>query len=492
MIIDPLYDATCLLDGISISQINEFVKYNGGRKGFDGKTTEDVNNEIQKPITLSKKVSYCEYLKENNASSIKKANVFISHAWKYKFLDLVDAINKHFKGETDTIVWCDVFSINQHKLNSIDIFKSIKNAIKEIGRAVVILSPWNNAIPFTRAWCLWEIYCAIDLLDEDKLQIAMSSKEKEAFVNGLTEKTVEYLQLLANVHVEKSEAREKADKDRIFAEVRAMDGGFNKVNELICSKIRTLVVKIFKDAIDSETELTKALVNRKRAYGIIVQRTENYTEAMAIFEECLEEYSQLNDYSSIPGVYNHLGLVYNDAGKYVEARECYEKALEIQKEHHLHEDDKLVAKVYHDMGMVYKNETKYVQALEYYEKALNLEIKIHGEVHSSTAKTYNNMGVVYRKQKNYDQALTYFEKALNIKKETLTEGHADFAGTYTGMGLVYKEQYKYDQALEHFNKALVVHSNSVGKDATKYKEVNDLIDEVAKRKRKWCTDNQEC
>ena len=87
----------------------------------------------------------------------------------------------------------------------------------------------------------------------------MSSTTKEAFIDGLTKERSKYLQLLADINVEKSKAYVAADKNRIFAEVRTMDGGsgFHKINALICSKMRTLVVKVFKDAIDSETELTK-------------------------------------------------------------------------------------------------------------------------------------------------------------------------------------------------------------------------------------------
>ena len=124
-------------------------------------------------------------MKEKDALSVKKANVFISHAWKYNFLGVVDAINQHFKDETDVTIWFDVFSVNQHATDTYGDntdwwAESFKNAVKEIGRVVVILHPWENPIPFTRAWCLWEIYCAISLLEEDKLQIAMSSTTKKS------------------------------------------------------------------------------------------------------------------------------------------------------------------------------------------------------------------------------------------------------------------------------------------------------------------------
>jgi hypothetical protein len=79
---NSISDLSYPLDGVTIHQLNEFVDDCGGRSAFDGKTTTDVNNEIQKPITLNKKVSYCDFLKEKDALSVKKANVFISHAWK--------------------------------------------------------------------------------------------------------------------------------------------------------------------------------------------------------------------------------------------------------------------------------------------------------------------------------------------------------------------------------------------------------------------------
>ena len=84
----------------------KFIEENRGRSAFNGKTTEDINNEIQKPLTSTKKVSYCDYLKEKNPQSakIKKANVFISHAWQYKFLDVVDAINQQFQDESDVSI----------------------------------------------------------------------------------------------------------------------------------------------------------------------------------------------------------------------------------------------------------------------------------------------------------------------------------------------------------------------------------------------------
>jgi hypothetical protein len=42
------------------------------------------------------------------------ATVFISHAHSYKFMDVISALKWHLRNEPETIVWFDLFSINQH------------------------------------------------------------------------------------------------------------------------------------------------------------------------------------------------------------------------------------------------------------------------------------------------------------------------------------------------------------------------------------------
>ena len=72
------------------------------------------------------------------------------------------------------------------------------NAVKEIGHVVLVLSPWQNPIPFTRAWCLWEIYCAI--VTGSKLEVAMDSGERQDFVSTLRSAPEAYMQMLGNIN----------------------------------------------------------------------------------------------------------------------------------------------------------------------------------------------------------------------------------------------------------------------------------------------------
>ena len=64
-------------------------------------TTTDVCNMFLKELTAAKAQSYVEYLTEKNSPDVGRATVFISHAWKYNFLDVVDALQHHFSSEPD-------------------------------------------------------------------------------------------------------------------------------------------------------------------------------------------------------------------------------------------------------------------------------------------------------------------------------------------------------------------------------------------------------
>jgi hypothetical protein len=150
--------------GVKLSVFDKFVEECGGLTSLQGLTTADVSEKYIKPFTKDLQISYCEKLKNSNNSGVKKATVFISHAWQFLFLNVVNSIKNHFKHYTndEVILWFDLFSNNQHHAPELDFTwwsTTFKSAIERLGHTVLILSPWNDPIPLTRVWCLYEIYC---------------------------------------------------------------------------------------------------------------------------------------------------------------------------------------------------------------------------------------------------------------------------------------------------------------------------------------------
>ena len=80
---------------------------------LEGLTTTEVVRMFIKPLVTHKKSSYCEYLKTIDSHSVGVAQVYISYAWRYKFLDVVDTLQYHFINNQDIFIWIDIFSMSQ-------------------------------------------------------------------------------------------------------------------------------------------------------------------------------------------------------------------------------------------------------------------------------------------------------------------------------------------------------------------------------------------
>ncbi len=131
-------------------------------------TTTDICNIIVKPETKAQHTSYIDHfhrkLDANGRPFLAPATVFVSHAWKYKFSEPVDVMEQYEAENPNSYFWFDLLVNNQHDTSSRpqEWWKStFTESIRQIGVVLLVLSPWNDPVPITRAWCLWEIMCAL-------------------------------------------------------------------------------------------------------------------------------------------------------------------------------------------------------------------------------------------------------------------------------------------------------------------------------------------
>ena len=182
-----VYDPTVFpKQGVRLSYYNEFISNFGGRAAFEGLSTNDVCEKYIKPTTAPYQSSFCELLQHVEHPAVGPAQVFISHAWKYRFLDVCDALLEHFQTQPDIIVWFDLFVVNQHKTSTLPFdwwTTTFQSAIRQFGHTVMVLSPWQDPIPLTRAWCLWELYSAI--ITDCKFEIAFSQQDELQFIEDI-------------------------------------------------------------------------------------------------------------------------------------------------------------------------------------------------------------------------------------------------------------------------------------------------------------------
>jgi hypothetical protein len=146
--------------GIKLSYFKSFIEGHGGRGAFEKLTTLDVMEKFIKPFTKDSGLSFCEHLASQASSNcVGKAEWFYSHAWKYLFLDAIDAVLLYFENEIqegkDPIIWFDVFSVSQHKaeIRPFEWWNSaFLNAVGSIGKVLMLMQPFEDEETHTCAW----------------------------------------------------------------------------------------------------------------------------------------------------------------------------------------------------------------------------------------------------------------------------------------------------------------------------------------------------
>ena len=155
---------------MSIEFVRQFVAEYGGLETVGKMSTTMVCESIVKPATLDRRCAYIDKFRIHQTVDggtkplMGPASVFVSHAWKYAFGDPVDVMEQYERAHPDSYFWFDVFMNNQHKAETRPQSwwsTTFRLSIKSIGVVLIVMAPWDNPIPISRAWCLWEIICAL-------------------------------------------------------------------------------------------------------------------------------------------------------------------------------------------------------------------------------------------------------------------------------------------------------------------------------------------
>jgi tetratricopeptide (TPR) repeat protein len=489
--------------GVQFSVFKEFIASNGGRERFRGLTTTDVCNTIVKPLTAVLQCSYCEFLLhpipsededeeggEEGSEIIEAvgevASVFISHAWKYKFLDVVNALELHFKETPNIVIWFDLFSNNQHRPDVPYEWwaTTFKSAIKDFGRTVMVLAPWDGPIPFTRAWCLFEIYCTI--VSESEFEVAMSGTEKDTFLDEITKDRDAYYKMLANIDVKKSESSNPDDLVRIF-EVVEKEVGFSKVNTMICEKMRSWVDITLKsslcDPVTSDAERGHDL-GLKAVRNMMAELAPSNARGLEVVTDLLGAMGSEGDdlglglKGMMEGMAKLMAPILVDSEKH-RKREQVKKNIVYAK--HLKEtknfDDALdllqecldisikldlkaeIVETYLEMSDVYSLIALFDKAIDAYKKIVDVvdtSFDSGSAANSFKGVILTQIGRAYLNSGNYELALEWAEKGLAILIAERGADHPVVALTYMSVAQLYSKQRRYDDALELAEKGLAI------------------------------------
>ena len=107
-----------------------------------GMTTSDFNRGIVKDKTKGTNAPFIDLYKDEmdiktGKPLVAPATVFVSHAWKYPFVEVVvDVMEQYNKRNPDTYFWFDLFTNDQNAKDKKDA-DCYSTTFREISRALV-------------------------------------------------------------------------------------------------------------------------------------------------------------------------------------------------------------------------------------------------------------------------------------------------------------------------------------------------------------------
>jgi len=136
-------------------------------------TSADVAKQVREQLKYSG-TSMAETLQHPDSG---RATVFVSHAQKCSFHQLVKALEQTL--ETD-FIWIDIMCVRQHDIAR-DL-RWISHLVQWAGCVFMVLDPWYDPVCLKRMWCLYELAMCDSSIH---LELVLAPSERNDFNNAL-------------------------------------------------------------------------------------------------------------------------------------------------------------------------------------------------------------------------------------------------------------------------------------------------------------------
>ena len=267
-----------------MSVLNDFIN-NTGYSNLLNKTTHEVVHKYIIPLTRRTNTSYANYIRHNTntnnntttTTTVYKANIFICHSWRYKFLDVVNSItnyvNTTYSNTDNTFIHFDAFCVNQNTTSSSSITidwltLTYNKIIKNINHTLVILSyndnDDDNTIVLRRSFALYEMYSSIH--SNTKMSITITNMDE--FRSSVCRAPIIVLnKVLSYIKFHDSHTTITTNKDILMKALLTMtsssssssSSSIETIDKIITNKIHDCLLDIMTQCIDQEHDDTKKM-----------------------------------------------------------------------------------------------------------------------------------------------------------------------------------------------------------------------------------------
>jgi hypothetical protein len=456
------------IDGAPFTFLREFIDANGGEAAFHGLTTDNVKDLLVVPLTQVTKLSLFAQMKQDGDARVQPATWFVSHAWRYQFLDLVRALEAFFADRSGVVIWLDLFSTSQHSTFSKPPEwwqQTFVSAIGRMGQMVMVMTPWDNPVCLTRAWCLIELYACRS--SGSSFHVAFPPAERARFLQQITQRPEIFYDMLSKVNTAKSECSRDVDRERIFAAVQGLNGGFSGLDRSVLSTMtewlqQQLEEEIAGAAVSGSTDVECRTINSLASVFYIKGE---YDRALPLFEECLAKRMRVlgeNHRDTLDSL-NNVAEVLKHKGECDRALPLLSQCLAMRKcalgEDHLDTLESL-----NNLAGLLCRTGALDHALPLLEECLAKSRLVLGEQHPRTLASLSNLAYVFNHKGDCLRALPLYEECLARRKIVLGEDHPDTLASLNNLASILHSNCKYDSALPLFEECLARYTRILGEN----------------------------
>jgi tetratricopeptide (TPR) repeat protein len=273
-----------------------------------------------------------------------------------------------------------------------------------------------------------------------RFAVAMTAREKQRFLDGISDDTGAYCNMLGRVNVERSECSRVADRESIHAGIRDSVGFgalgrmvFGVMEEWMVEELRAEVAARQRDG-NEEGEM--------RWSGVMghVLRDQGRHEEAVEFEEKSFEISRrvLSEDDTDRGVYmNNLAITYGDLGRHEDALAMQESVLEF-RQRVLPPNHPDIGDSMNNLALTYGALCRHEHALAMQESVLEFRRRVLPPNHPDIGSSMNNLALTYGALCRHEHAQAMAESALEFRRRVLPPGHPDIAMSLYNISLSYE------------------------------------------------------
>lgn len=401
------------------------------------------------------------------------ATHFVSHAWAYKLEDVVSVLEEIAAEaaaacQPAPYFWFDLVVNNQHQAPERGFewwCTTFKDSIARIGRVVAIFSPWNHPVPLTRAWCLYELFAAVDR--NVVLDVRLPASQRQPFLDAVSSNFQAIMDAMSEIDVRNAQAFADSDRRNILQAVEA-SVGCAQLNELVKERLRQWYRDSGLQAIAAAEAQgrndTLEYAQLAQALGSLLRRDYgDLPRATQLLDAALEVYFGLCGAESleVAACLYQRALVLYDAGDYKGAQKMLQRVLTLRQQL-VAPDHLLVAEVLNTQATVLRNLGDYTGAVDLHEQALALRRQHLGPHHADVASTLNNMSAALMKLHEWDRARACMREALEIWQRIYGARHPQVAIAYNNLAHAAEEAAEWTEAISLHQAALDIRREALG------------------------------